>query len=267
MRDKIEITFLGTRGEINVSSRRHRRHSALLIARRGSRIMLDCGADWLGRLRLIAPTAIILTHAHLDHAGGLADGAPCPVYATSETLRLLREFPIRNRRRVPLTRALTVGGIEFRAYRVQHSLRAPTVGYRVSSSAGVFFYLPDVADLPSPASALRGVDVYVGDGATLTRPIVRIRDGVRIGHAPVAVQLGWCSKAGVRKAIFTHCGSPIVRADGRTLNATIRKLGREHGVDASIACDGERLLSSRAGRRKRLSTENFAKRRGRTRRG
>jgi len=101
MRDKIEITFLGTRGEINVSSRRHRRHSALLIARRGSRIMLDCGADWLGRLRLIAPTAIILTHAHLDHAGGLADGAPCPVYATSETLRLLREFPIRNRRRVP----------------------------------------------------------------------------------------------------------------------------------------------------------------------
>ena len=135
-RDKIEITFLGTRGEIDVSSRRHRRHSALLIACRGARMMLDCGADWLERLRLIAPTAIILTHAHLDHAGGLADGAPCPVYATSETLRLLREFPIRNRRRVPLTRALTVGGIEFRAYRVQHSLQAPTVGYRVSSGAG-----------------------------------------------------------------------------------------------------------------------------------
>ena len=126
-------------------------------------------------------------------------------------------------------------------------------GYRVSSGAGVFFYLPDVADLPSPASALRGVDVYVGDGATLTRPIVRIRDGVRIGHGLVAVQLGWCSKAGVRKAIFTHWGSPIVRADARTLNAIIGKLGREPSVDASIACDREQLFSSRAGRHERLS--------------
>ena len=80
----VELTFLGTRGEIKVHSRRHHRHSALLIEHGDARIMIDCGADWLGRLHGIAPTAIVLTHAHVDHAGGLAQGAPCLVYATGE---------------------------------------------------------------------------------------------------------------------------------------------------------------------------------------
>ena len=88
-------------------------------------IMIDCGTDWLGRLTAIAPTAILLTHAHPDHAGGLAQGAPCPVYATSETLRLVRRCPLRDRRRMPIKKAITIGGITFKAYPVQHSIRAP----------------------------------------------------------------------------------------------------------------------------------------------
>jgi glyoxylase-like metal-dependent hydrolase (beta-lactamase superfamily II) len=47
--------------------------------------MIDCGADWLARLKAVAPSAIVITHAHPDHAFGLARGAPCPVYATAET--------------------------------------------------------------------------------------------------------------------------------------------------------------------------------------
>jgi glyoxylase-like metal-dependent hydrolase (beta-lactamase superfamily II) len=96
--DLLKLKFLGTRGEIEVHSRRHQRHSALLIEHNNARIMIDCGADWLGRLGAVAPTAIVLTHAHLDHAGGLAKGAPCPVYATGQTHSLLMRFPIRDRR-------------------------------------------------------------------------------------------------------------------------------------------------------------------------
>jgi len=57
----MKLTFLGTRGEIEARSYRHRRHSALLIERDDARIMIDCGADWMHRLRRIAPTAIVLT--------------------------------------------------------------------------------------------------------------------------------------------------------------------------------------------------------------
>ncbi len=244
----IELTFLGTRGEIEIRSRRHRRHSALLVQQDDARIMVDCGADWLGRLRAIAPTAIVLTHAHLDHAGGLAHGAPCPVYATKETRRLLRRFPIRDLRHMPLKKSVAIGGLTFKAYPVQHSIRAPAVGYRVSADAAAFFYLPDVALLANPAEALSGVGVYIGDGATMRRSMVRVKDGSLIGHAPIAAQLDWCAKAHVHRAIFTHCGSPIVRGDARTLSAKVRTLGREHDIDARLASDGDRLLCSRGDR-------------------
>jgi phosphoribosyl 1,2-cyclic phosphodiesterase len=242
--EAIELTFLGTRGEIKVRSRRHQRHSALLIEHENARIMIDCGADWLGRLHTVAPTAIVLTHAHRDHAGGLAAGAPCPVYATGETLRLLRRFPIHDRRALSPKKSTAIGGVRFRAYRVRHSIRAPAVGYRVSAKAGSFFYLPDVAKLPKPSAALHGVGVYIGDGATLRRSMVRMKDGVLIGHAAITTQLDWCTKAHVYRAIFTHCGSPIVRGDARVLSAAVRQLGREHDIDARLACDGDQLCFS-----------------------
>lgn len=184
--DVLELTFLGTRGEIEIRSRRHRRHSALLVEHKNARIMIDCGADWLGRLHTIAPTAIVLTHAHLDHAGGLIHGAPCPVYATRETQRLLKSWPIHDRRQIALTRAVTIGGVRLKPYRVEHSIRAPAVGYRVSANAGSFFYLPDVARLPNAATALRRVRIYIGDGATLRRSMVRTKHGILIGHASIA---------------------------------------------------------------------------------
>jgi hypothetical protein len=71
--------------------------------------------------------------------------------------------------------------------------------------------------------------------------MVRKKDGTLIGHAPVVAQLRWCKQAAVRRAIFTHCGSPIVRGDARMLSAALRQLGREHGVEARFACDGDRV--------------------------
>ncbi len=237
----MELTFLGTRGEVEIRSRLHRRHSALLVRRNGARIMIDCGADWLGQLDTIAPTAVVLTHAHPDHAAGLAAGAPCPVYATAETLDLLRRFPIRDWRRLPVRKSMTIGGIRFKAFPVQHSIRAPAVGYRVSAQGACFFYLPDVAGFPRGSEALRRVDVYIGDGATIRRSMVRHKGGTLIGHAPITIQLGWCERAGICHAIFTHCGSPVVRGDGRTLNALVRRLGHECGINARLASDGDKL--------------------------
>lgn len=238
----MELTFLGTRGEIKFRSRRHWRHSSLLVQHQKARIMIDCGADWLDRIREVAPTAIVLTHAHPDHAAGLARGAPCPVYATQETLDLLNRFPLHDRRLIAPGRSVTIDGVRFEAYAVTHSIRAPAVGYRVSADGGSFFYVPDVARIPKTSKTLRRINLYIGDGATINRSMVRKKSGTLIGHASITAQLSWCKKAGVRRAIFTHCGSGIVRGQTRRLNAAIRQNGRGQGVDASLACDGDRLF-------------------------
>ena len=119
--------------------------------------------------------------------------------------------------------------------------RSRTVGYRVSVKGSSFFYVPDVAWLPDATKALGGIDVYIGDGATIKRSMVRRRGRTLIGHAPIVAQLGWCLKTGVGQAIFTHCGSQIVRGDARRLDALVRRLGREYGIEAHLACDGDRL--------------------------
>ena len=107
--------------------------------------MIDCGADWLSALKSVAPTAIILTHGHGDHAFGLARGAPCPVYATAETWRLIDRFPIEDRHIVEPRERFAVGGVSFEAFPVQHSLRAPAVGYRIGQGRSTLFYVPDLA--------------------------------------------------------------------------------------------------------------------------
>jgi ribonuclease BN (tRNA processing enzyme) len=64
----MQLTFIGTRGEIDARKRRHRMHTSLLVSYRSANVMIDCGLDWLGKLKRVSPSAIVLTHAHPDHA-------------------------------------------------------------------------------------------------------------------------------------------------------------------------------------------------------
>jgi phosphoribosyl 1,2-cyclic phosphodiesterase len=235
---RMELVFLGTRGEIEQRTRRHGRHSALLLRCGRARIMIDCGADWRGRLAQVAPGAILLTHGHPDHAFGLADGAPCPVYATRETWRLIARYPVACRRTVAVGKAFSISGLGFEAFAVTHSRRAPAVGYRITAGALAIFYVPDVVAIRQRKRALAGVDLYIGDGASLVRPILRQSHGRRIGHTTVRAQLRWCACEGVRNAIFTHCGSGIVGGDARRVGREFRRLARAQGVTAAIAHDG-----------------------------
>lgn len=175
-------------------------------------------------LRLLSKQVdlVLEAHAHPDHAWGLANGAPCPAYATAQKWQLLAAYPINEHRIMPECQTIDANGIAFKTFPVEHSIRAPGVGYRIAADRRIAFYAPDVVAIRDPAAALVGIDVYIGDGASVTRPIIRRRNGVRVGHSPIRTQLDWCRAQGVARAIFTHCGSQIVGGDERVLSAVIR---------------------------------------------
>ncbi len=238
----VKLVFLGTRGCIAARTRRHWRHSALLVIHRRRRVLVDCGKDWLGRLEALRPHAIIITHAHSDHVGGLAEGAPVPVYATTETLAAIMRYPLPDRRATSPREPTTIEGIRFEAFPVEHSVRAPAVGYRISAGRRSVFYAPDLVRIRNRRRALSGVHLYIGDGATLVRPILRRAGEAMVGHASIRAQLEWCAKEGVARAVITHCGSHIVAGKESEVVDRIREMGAALGVDATVAHDGMELV-------------------------
>lgn len=220
-------------------------HSAATVSGGKGRILIDCGEDWLGRAGRFRPVAILISHAHDDHAAGLKRGAACGVYASAEAWNAMAAWPLAMRYVVPPRHPFALAGLLIEAWPVQHSLLAPAVGYRIAAGSSRIFYVPDVAHLPNPAAALRDVDVYVGDGATLDRPLIRRRGSVSIGHATIRTQLEWCAAAGVENAVFTHCGSGIVRSGPRESAVMLAAMAGGLGVRARFAYDGLRVTVPR----------------------
>ena len=235
------LTFLGTRGEIDARTRRHRMHTSLLVSYRRANVMIDSGLDWLGNLKRVDPSAIVLTHAHPDHAWGLKQGAPCPVYATEKTWQELQRYPIKDRHVVKERTPTKICGITFEAFPVEHSILSPAVGYRVSAGRACIFYAPDLIFIQERNAALAGVQLYIGDGAAVTRSFIRRRGKALIGHSPVRTQLTLCQKEGVPRAIITHCGSEIVTGNERDTAAKVGAMATERGVEVQIAYDGMKL--------------------------
>jgi phosphoribosyl 1,2-cyclic phosphodiesterase len=242
----VKLVFLGTRGEIEARTRRHHMHTSLMVGYRGGRVMVDAGEDWVEELWRMTPRphAIVVTHAHPDHAWGLRDGSPAPVHAPDDAWKAMDRYPIeaRDRHRVEPRKPFRVKEITFEAFPVEHSIRAPAVAYRITAGRVTVFYGPDLVYINDRADALRGCRLYIGDGATMTRSFVRRRGSTLIGHAPVRTQLTWCQKEGVPRAIISHCGKEIVEGDRRVLETQLRAMAEERGVVAAFAHDGLTLV-------------------------
>jgi ribonuclease BN (tRNA processing enzyme) len=235
----VQAVFFGTRGYIEESSRSHRMHSALMLISRGRRLLLDAGQTWRGKLRLLKPDWIAITHAHPDHSFALEEGTEVPVYVSRESRDLLAHYPVREFRVFDDGELLRLGPFRVRPYDVIHSIRAPAVGFRVSADGATLVYNPDVISIVDEDRVLRNVDVYVGDGASLTRPLVRRRDGSLFGHTTVRAQLNWCKRHGIPRAYIVHCGKQLVEMDPKELSRRVDELAAP--VQAIVARDGLRV--------------------------
>jgi phosphoribosyl 1,2-cyclic phosphodiesterase len=238
----MKITFLGTRGYIDIRTKAHHRHTMTMVTIGRKRILIDCGIDWLKYFKKLDPEAIMITHAHPDHAWGLREGAPCPVYATKESWELMKHYPIQERCLIVPRIPTRICGTNIEAFTVEHSLKAPGIGYRITGGNSTIFCVHDLVYIHQPQEALAHVQVYIGDGATISRPLIRKRDSSLIGHSSIKTQLAWCKKYQIPRAYFTHCGTEIVGTDGRTVHAIVTKIGHGYGVDVHIAHDNQTVI-------------------------
>ncbi len=67
----------------------------------------------------------------------------------------------------------------------------PAVCFKVSRGGFTLVYAPDVLSIPDRENFLKAVDLYIGDGSSLTRDIIRKKDDKLIGHASMLGQLRW----------------------------------------------------------------------------
>ncbi len=238
----MRLYFLGTRGGITARSKEHYRQSTLCISYRNTALVLDWGSDWLSKKNLISDlSALLLTHAHPDHAGGITAGFPLPIYTTEDTIA--RHKHLQDAHIIIPRQPFSIGSLTIEAFPVHHSLNAPAVGYRITGGKRSLLYLPDVLSIIDPQEALTGLDLYIGDGAIITRTLLkRIKKGIPTGHSPLVEQLNWCATYKVPRALFTHCGTEIVTGNKPQIEKQIKELGRQVGVKASTAYDGLKLI-------------------------
>lgn len=233
----MKLTFLGTGTSQGVpvigcrcrvctsQDRRDRRLRTAAMVECGSvRLVIDAGPDFrcqMLRTGVRRIDAILLTHEHKDHIGGLDDVRAfnfvdypvirrVSIYATAKTLRTVRKdfdyaFAADKYRGVPeidLTeidpaRPFRVGGVEVVPVSGHHSDRFEVTGYRIGRLA----YLTDFKRIDEPEIAkLEGVEVLV---------VNALRFEPHDSHFSVDEALALIRRVQPRAAYLTHMSHDI----------------------------------------------------------
>lgn len=228
----MELTFLGTGTSTGVPQLRCgcevcrstdprdcRLRTSALVETGGKRILIDCGPDFREQMlrhgvRSVDDRldALLLTHQHYDHVGGIDDLRPyCygiepgfPIYCQGDVVRDLRarlpycfsEHPYPGVPRIDLHEIkagipFQAAGVEVLPVGVNHYL-LDILGFRI----GALGYVTDAKKIPdATVEALKGVDTLV---------INALRHTEHISHLSLEEALEMVRRIGPRVAYLTH---------------------------------------------------------------
>lgn len=216
------VPEVGCRCEVCTSGdvRDRRLRTSVLVEGYGLRVLLDCGPDFRQQM-LGVPferiDAVLLTHEHYDHTGGIDDLRPfcrfgeVGIYAEGNVCEAIRRrlpycfaderYPGSPRiglNVVDVARGFAVRGVEVMPIRVWHG-RLPIVGYRIGGMA----YLTDVSAIPDDQLwKLRGVDTLI---------ISALRREAHPSHETVEEALRNVERVAPRCAYLIHASHGIGR--------------------------------------------------------
>lgn len=224
------VPVIGCRCEVCTSSDdrdKRLRTSAMVETDGGARFVIDAGPDFRCQMLREGVTrldAILLTHEHKDHTGGIDDVRafnfvdyppvihPVDIYAAPATARVVRKdydyaFEEEKYRGVPdirlheidVSRPFVIADERIVPVSGHHSARFEVTGYRI----GRVGYLTDfktIAD--AEVEKLFGVEVLV---------VNALRFGVHPSHFNVEEALALISRVAPRRALLTHMSHEIGR--------------------------------------------------------
>jgi len=230
----MKLVFLGTKGEIEESTPKHKYHSSLLIISNEAKLLVDYGKLRKYSLEKMQPDAILITHAHPDHYAWLNEDikTEIPVYLTKETADYGKFLP-GNTKTVKPGEKFEIEPFRCLPYRVIHSIRCPTVGFKIETPDQTLVYNSDLVDIVDKEKILEGVDYYIGDGSSLRANLVRRKGDQIFGHTRILTQMNWCQKYRISNIIFTHLGKETMEKE---------KEFKEEHAGVILAYDGMELM-------------------------
>jgi len=226
----MKIRFLGTGTSTGVPEigcncavctstdhRDKRLRTSVLVTVNDKRILIDCGPDFRQQM-LGLPfeklSAVLLTHEHYDHVGGLDDMRPfnrfgdIDIYAEKYVINILlsripycfsaNKYPgtpnmiLHNITNAPFT----IDDIRITPIRVMH-YKLPILGYRIGNMA----YLTDLKYIPEEEyTKLQGLDILIIDALRIEK---------HISHENLSEALENISRINPGKAYLIHMSHQI----------------------------------------------------------
>jgi phosphoribosyl 1,2-cyclic phosphate phosphodiesterase len=190
-----------------------RMRASALIEIKGVNLLIDCGPDF--RMQVLNRPferlhAVLLTHEHYDHVGGLDDLRPycaqgdIPIYANQRTCDQLMQrmpycftshkypgVPNISLHALTPTEKVMIEEVEIIPIPIMHA-KMPILGYRI----GKFAYLTDVLYLPDEAyPLLKGVECLV---------INALRRTAHLSHQTLEEALKNIQRINPQQAYLTH---------------------------------------------------------------
>lgn len=209
------VPEIGCKCEVCTSkdNKNRRLRASVLIHIDGKQILIDCGPDFRQQIldeEFSQMHAVLLTHEHYDHVGGLDDLRPycrfddVDIYANTKTISAIKKrmdysfaehkypgVPMFHTHSLEELTSFAVQNIDIQPIQVIHH-KLPILGYRIDD----FAYLTDVKSIPeSEYSKLEGLD-------TLVINALRIKE--HLAHLNLEEALAEIEKIKPKRAYLTH---------------------------------------------------------------